>query len=57
MWGVVNYWDAFGKPRYVKFAFTLFWQPWLAGMEKDKDGALKDEPMFSRDTPTHNEAN
>lgn len=57
MWGVVNYRDAFDKPRYVKFAFTLYWQPWLPGMEKDKDGVLKDEPMFSRDTPNHNEAN
>ena len=23
MWGVINYRDAFGKPRYTKFAFIV----------------------------------
>ena len=56
MWGIVNYRDAFNKTRHIKFAFTVYWQPWVAGMEKDRDGNPKPEPQYSRDTSHHNEA-
>ncbi|PYT30300.1 MAG: hypothetical protein DMG57_08620 [Acidobacteria bacterium] len=56
MWGIVNYRDAFNKTRHIKFAFTVYWQPWVAGMEKDRDGNLRPEPQYSRDTAHHNEA-
>jgi hypothetical protein len=56
MWGIVNYRDAFNKTRHTKFAFTLFWRPWVVGMDKDSTGNPKPEPVYSRDTSHHNEA-
>jgi hypothetical protein len=57
MWGVVEYRDAFKQPRYTKCAFTINWIPWLAGMDKDKDGNLLPPQIMSYDTARHNEAN
>jgi hypothetical protein len=57
MWGIVNYRDAFKEPRYVKFAFKMFWIGWVEGMDRDKDGNPKPPQMMSEDTNRHNEAN
>jgi hypothetical protein len=58
MWGVVNYRDAFNEARYVKFAFTIDWIPWLPGQEpKDKDGNPLPRQIFSHDTAGNNDAN
>ncbi|MGA8029333.1 MAG: hypothetical protein WB992_19500 [Bryobacteraceae bacterium] len=56
MWGIVNYLDAFNKTRYTKFAFTLYWRPWIPGKDRDEHGDLRDEPVYSRDMLYHNEA-
>jgi hypothetical protein len=48
MWGVVNYKDAFHEPRYVKFAFTVYW----AGTRKDGSPII-----MSADTAHHNDSN
>jgi hypothetical protein len=54
MWGVVSYRDAFMKTRELRFAFTMFWQTWIEGKDRDKDGNLIPEQIFSIDTAHHN---
>jgi hypothetical protein len=56
MWGTVKYRDAFAETRQLKFAFTVFWIGWVAGMDKDKDGRPLPEKVMSVDTARHNEA-
>lgn len=48
MWGILSYKDAFREPRYVKFAFTVYW----AGTRKDGSSII-----MSADTAHHNDSN
>jgi hypothetical protein len=48
MWGVLKYKDAFREPRYVKFAFTVYW----AGTRKDGSPII-----MSADTAHYNDSN
>jgi hypothetical protein len=48
MWGEVNYKDAFGQARYVRFAFCAYW----AGVRPDGSPILT-----STDIPNHNDSN
>lgn len=48
MWGVVDYRDAFHEPRYVKFAFSVYW----AGTRPDGTPII-----MSADTAHHNDSN
>jgi uncharacterized protein YoxC len=57
MWGIVEYQDAFKERRYTRFAFVVYWIPWVEGMGKDKEGNPLPEQMRSYDTPRHNDAN
>jgi hypothetical protein len=57
MWGSVKYRDAFAETRHLKFAFIVFWIPWVLGMDKDKDGKPLPEQVMSVDTARHNDAN
>jgi hypothetical protein len=57
MWGIVNYRDAFKQTRYLKFAFTIHWIPWLKGKGLDKEGNPIPEQAMSYDTTHFNEAN
>jgi len=56
MWGLVNYRDAFKEKRYLRFAFTVAWIPWVEGLGKDKDGNPLPEVVMSYDTARHNDA-
>lgn len=56
MWGVVKYRDAFKEARQIRFAFVVCWIPWLAGMDKDKDGNPLPPRIMSYDTANHNDA-
>lgn len=56
MWGLVKYRDAFMKNRQLRFAFTVTWLPWVKGMDRDKDGNIRPEQIFSHDTTHHNDS-
>lgn len=56
MWGIINYRDAFQKSRHIKFAFTVVWIPWLAGMDRDANGRPLAPKIMSFDTAHHNQA-
>jgi hypothetical protein len=56
MWGIVKYRDAFKEARQIRFAFVVYWIPWLAGMDKDKDGNPLPPRIMSYDTAHHNDA-
>ncbi len=56
MWGVVKYRDAFNNVRHVRFAFVVYWIPWLPGMDKTKDGKPLPPNIMSYDTAHHNDA-
>jgi len=56
IWGIVKYRDAFKQIRQTRFAFIIYWMPWIEGKDKDKDGNLLPPQVFSYDTARHNDA-
>ncbi len=52
-WGLVNYRDAFKKPRYLKYAFVV---RWIESTATDKTGAPLPPQQVSSDTAEHNNA-
>jgi len=56
MWGVIKYRDAFKEARQIRFAFHVYWIPWIAGMDKDRNGNPLEPRIMSADTAHHNDA-